>query len=98
VQLLAAHGPSLKAATERSLTLLRIFLVASGAIIAVGGLVLSSVLTRTLSDQALADSRASVSQYVDGVLRPALVHGDALQSAHTSRRDWMARSGGTVAS
>jgi putative nucleotidyltransferase with HDIG domain len=87
VQLLAAHGPSLKAATERSLTLLRIFLVASGAIIAVGGLVLSSVLTRTLSDQALADSRASVSQYVDGVLRPALVHGDALQvGPHVSAR------------
>jgi putative nucleotidyltransferase with HDIG domain len=87
VQLTAAHGPSLKAATERSLTLLRLFLVASGAIIAAGGLVLSSVLTRTLSDQALADSRASVSQYVDGVLRPALVHGDALQvGPHVSAR------------
>jgi putative nucleotidyltransferase with HDIG domain len=87
VQLLAAHGPSLKAATERSLTLLRIFLLASGAIIGVGGLVLSSVLTRTLSDQALADSRASVSQYVDGVLRPALVQGDALQvGPHVSAR------------
>lgn len=79
MQLLAAHGPSLRAATERSLTLLRLFLVASAVIIAAGGVVLSSVLTRTLSDQALADSRASVSQYVDGVLRPALVHGDALQ-------------------
>jgi hypothetical protein len=87
VQLLAAHGPSLKAATERSLTLLRIFLVASGVIIAVGGLVLSSVLTRTLSDQALADSRASVVQYVDGVLRPALVRGNALQvGPHVSAR------------
>ena len=87
MQLLATHGPSLRAATERSLTLLRIFLVASAGIIAVGGLVLSSVLTRTLSDQALADSRASVSQYVDGVLRPALVHGDALQvGPHVSAR------------
>ena len=87
MQLLAAHGPSLRAATERSLTLLRIFLVASAVIIAVGGLVLSSVLTRTLSDQALADSRASVTQYVDGVLRPALVHGNALQvGPHVSAR------------
>ncbi|MDP9231852.1 MAG: HD-GYP domain-containing protein [Actinomycetota bacterium] len=87
VQLLAAHDPSLRAATERSLTLLRIFLVASGVIIAVGGLVLSSVLTRTLSDQALADSRASVVQYVDGVLRPALVHGNTLQvGPHVSAR------------
>ena len=99
MQLLAAHGPTLKAATERSLTLLRIFLVASGAIIAAGGLVLSSVLTRTLSDQALADSRASVSQYVDGVLRPALVHGNGLQiGPHVSARldDELRRNRGLV--
>ena len=40
-----------------------------------------------MSDQALADSRASVSQYADGVLRPALVRGDALQvGPHVSAR------------
>jgi putative nucleotidyltransferase with HDIG domain len=87
VRLLAGTGSSLAAATERSLTLLRIFLVASAAIIAVGGFVLSSVLTRTLSEQALADSRASVSQYVDGVLRSALVRDDRLViGPHVSAR------------
>jgi hypothetical protein len=50
VRLLPGTGSSLRAATERSLTLLRIFLVASAAIIAVGGVFLSSILTRTLSD------------------------------------------------
>jgi putative nucleotidyltransferase with HDIG domain len=68
-------------------TLLRVFLVASALIIALGGVVLSSVLTRALSGQALADNRDSLSQYVDGVLRPELVHGDRLQvNRHISAR------------
>ena len=70
-----------------SALLLRLFLVASAAIIAVGGVVLSSILTRALSDQALADSRSGVSQYVDGVLRPELVRGNHVQvSRHVSAR------------
>jgi hypothetical protein len=87
VRLLAGTGSNLRAATERSLTLLRVFLFLSAVIIAVGGVVLSSLLTRTLSDQALADSRSSVSQYVDGVLRTTLVRGGQVQvSPHTTAR------------
>jgi putative nucleotidyltransferase with HDIG domain len=87
VRLLAGTGSNLRAAAERSLTLLRVFLVLSAVIIAVGGVVLSSLLTRTLSDQALADSRSSVSQYVDGVLRTTLVRGGQVQvSPHTTAR------------
>ena len=69
------------------MTLLRVFLVASGLIIALGGIVLSSVLTRPLSAQAIADNRASVSQYVDGVLRAERVQGNRLQvNRHVSAR------------
>ncbi len=69
------------------MTLLRVFLVASGVIVALGGIVLSSVLTRALSAQTIADNRASVSQYVDGVLRPELVHANRLQvNRHVSGR------------
>jgi hypothetical protein len=68
-------------------TLLRVFLLASALIVALGGLVLSSVLTRALSAQAIADSRSGVSQYVDGVLRAELVHGDRLEvNRHVSGR------------
>jgi putative nucleotidyltransferase with HDIG domain len=68
-------------------TLLRAFLLASALIVAAGGVVLSSILTRALSDQALADSRSGVSQYVDGVLRPELVRGNHVQvSRHVSAR------------
>jgi putative nucleotidyltransferase with HDIG domain len=87
VRLLAGTGSNLRTATERSVTLLRVFLVASAVIVAAGGIVLSSILTRALSDQALADSRASVSQYVDGVLRAELVRDNRVRvSRHVSSR------------
>ena len=79
MRLLAGTGSNLRAATERSVTLLRVFLLASAVIIAVGGFVLGSSLTRAVSDQAVADSRASVSQYVDGVLRGELVREGQVQ-------------------
>ena len=79
MRLLAGTGSNLRDATERSVTLLRVFLLASAVIIAAGGFVLGSSLTRAVSDQAVADSRASVSQYVDGVLRGDLVRGGQVQ-------------------
>ena len=87
MRLLAGTGSTLGAATERSLTLLRVFLLASALITAVGGVLLSSILTRALSEQAVADSRASVAQYVDGVLRAGLVRDGRLQvSGHIPSR------------
>jgi putative nucleotidyltransferase with HDIG domain len=70
----ASHGWAL----HRSLTLLRVFLVASAAILLVAGLVMTSILTTTLKRQALVDARTSLTQYVDGVLRSRLVRGDRL--------------------
>src|SRR2546430_1764327 len=69
-------------ALARSLTLLRVYLVASAAILCVGAVVLSFILTSTLRHQALVDARSSLTQYVDGVLRPQLVHNDSM---HVSR-------------
>ena len=87
LRLLNGTGSNLQAATERSVTLLRVFLLASAAIVAAGGILLSSMLTRAVSDQAVADSRSSVSQYVDGVLRGTLVRGGQVQvSRHASAR------------
>ena len=87
MRLVPGTGSDLRTATERSVTLLRAFLLASALIVAAGGVVLSSILTHALSDQALADSRSGVSQYVDGVLRPELVRGNHVQvSRHVSAR------------
>jgi hypothetical protein len=87
VRLLAGTGSNLRAATEHSVTLLRVFLLASACIVAAGGILLSSALTQAVSDQAVADSRSSVSQYVDGVLRGELVRGGQVQvTRHASAR------------
>jgi putative nucleotidyltransferase with HDIG domain len=48
-------------------------------ILAIGGVVLSSVLTHALTGQSLADNQASLTKYVDGVLHPSLVHGRTLR-------------------
>jgi putative nucleotidyltransferase with HDIG domain len=73
VGLLAADSPGLMGATERSLTLLRVFLVASAAILLLGAVVLGGILTSALRNQAIQDGRQSLSLYVDGVLRPYLI-------------------------
>jgi len=87
MRLLAAHSRSLRAAADRSLTLLRIFLLASALILAIGAVVLSTVLTRALTSQSVTDHRTSLTKYVDGVLRPTLVRGDSLRvSPHVSSR------------
>ncbi len=79
MRLLTSKSDNLRDATERSLTLLRVFLAASALILAVGAVVLSTVLTRTLTEQSVADHRESETKYVDGVLRSALVHDDRLR-------------------
>jgi putative nucleotidyltransferase with HDIG domain len=60
----------------RSITLLRAFLLASALILVAGGAVLGWALSRTLWEQAVASERSSLSRYVDGVVRPTLVHGN----------------------
>ena len=83
MRLTAANGRSSRDASERSLTLLHIFLGASALILGVGALVLSTVLTSALRSQAVTDSRESLTQYVDAVLGPALVRGNAVQVGPT---------------
>ncbi len=61
---------------EGSLTLMRLFLVASAVLLVGAALLLGSVLTKTLRSQALGEERTSLAQYVDGVLGPTVVHGD----------------------
>jgi putative nucleotidyltransferase with HDIG domain len=60
----------------RSITLLRAFLLASALILVAGGAVLGWALSRTLWQQAVASERSSLARYVDGVVRPTLVHGN----------------------
>ncbi|MFL5917719.1 MAG: HD domain-containing phosphohydrolase [Gaiellaceae bacterium] len=64
---------------HRSVTLLRVFLLASAVILISGAILLGSMLTAALRAQAVDDKRISLSAYVDGVLRPELVRNDRIR-------------------
>jgi putative nucleotidyltransferase with HDIG domain len=59
---------------ERSLTLLRVFLLASALICAGAGVALGSMLSHSLKSEALNAEETALARYVDGVVHPLLVH------------------------
>ncbi|HET7354505.1 MAG TPA: HD-GYP domain-containing protein [Gaiellaceae bacterium] len=63
---------------ERSLTLLRVFLLTSALICAGSGVALGSILSRSLKSEALNAEKTDLARYVDGVVQPALVHGNRI--------------------
>ena len=61
---------------ERSLTLLRVFLLASALLCVGAGLALGWMLSQSLTKEALNAEQTSLVQYVDGVVQPVLVSHD----------------------
>src|SRR3954452_10621504 len=74
----------------RSLTLLRVFLVVSGIVLACGALVLGAHMTRTIRRQAVDDAKTNVLQYSDTVVGRYAVH-DGRVSVPPSARAVLAR-------
>jgi putative nucleotidyltransferase with HDIG domain len=70
----------------RSLTLLWSFVLASGTILVVAALVLSSVLTQRFREQMLDDSARQVALYTRSVLNPTFVRGERVVARGRSRR------------
>jgi putative nucleotidyltransferase with HDIG domain len=64
---------------ERSLTLLRVFLLASALICTGAGVALGSILSHSLKTEALDAEKAALARYVDGVVHPLLVHDDKVE-------------------
>src|SRR6476659_8841493 len=63
---------------ERSLTLLRVFLLTSALICTGAGVALGSILSRSLTSEAHAAEKAALARYVGGVVQPALVRGNRI--------------------
>ncbi|MFL5929827.1 MAG: HD-GYP domain-containing protein [Gaiellaceae bacterium] len=70
--------PTLTQRVSRSLTLLRAFVVASALLLALAAVVLGTILTHALRGQAVDDSKLSLMQYTNSVVRERLVRGDRL--------------------
>jgi hypothetical protein len=75
------HSQGRGSLIERSITLMRVFLVASAVILLSGAVIVTLMLTSTLRHQAVSDAQRSLTQYVDGVLRDELVRRDRLTVA-----------------
>src|SRR3989440_2183363 len=63
---------------ERSLTLLRVFLLTSALICTGAGVALGSILSRSLNSEALTAEKTALARYVGGVVQPALVRGNRI--------------------
>jgi putative nucleotidyltransferase with HDIG domain len=61
-----------------TLTLLRVFLIASAAILALAAIVLSGVLSSSLRHQVLADREVSLTEFVAAIVRPNLVRANRI--------------------
>lgn len=59
----------------RSLTLLWALVGVTAIVLAAGGVILGSMVTRALKRQSIEDAKVSLSQYTSGVLSPRLVQG-----------------------
>jgi HD-GYP domain-containing protein (c-di-GMP phosphodiesterase class II) len=57
----------------RSLTMLRVFVLVSAVLLAVGAFALGLILTRAMRAQAVENAEVSLTQYTNGVLRNQLV-------------------------
>ncbi len=79
---------------ERSLTLLRVFLFASALICAGAGVALGSILSRSLTKEALNAEQTALAQYVKGAVSPLLVHGNRLEPVSGSRLTYLEKSVG----
>ena len=60
------------------MTLLRVFVVASGVLLALGAVVLGAILTASVRNQAIEDRELSLARYADAVLGQRLVRDDRL--------------------
>ena len=69
----------------RSLTLLRLFLVASALILAVGAFVLTQRLSGAVRSQAIQDEIDNATVFANAVLAPSVVRGDKLVLDHGTR-------------
>lgn len=69
---------SLSERVSRSLTLLRVFVVASAILLALAAFVIGTILTHAIRDQALEDAKADLTQYTNGVLNSELLRDSKL--------------------
>ena len=70
--------PNITEKISRSLTLLRVFILASAILLAAAAVSLAFLMTNAVRKQAIDDAQASLTEYTNGVLHREVVHGGRL--------------------
>jgi putative nucleotidyltransferase with HDIG domain len=70
---------------SRSLTLLRVFVLASALLLAAAAFALGFVITHALRQQAIDDAQVSLTEYTNGVLHREIVHGGQIFVGHEAK-------------
>jgi putative nucleotidyltransferase with HDIG domain len=70
--------PNITEKISRSLTLLRVFILASAILLAAAAVSLAVIMTNAVRKQAIDDAQTSLTEYTNGVLHREVVHGGRL--------------------
>jgi putative nucleotidyltransferase with HDIG domain len=70
--------PHITEKISRSVTLLRVFVLASAILLAAAAVSLAVIMTNAVRKQAIDDAQASLTEYTNGVLHREVVHGGHL--------------------
>ena len=77
--------PNITEKISRSLTLMRVFVLASALLLVAAALVLAMLMTRAVRQQAIEDAQASLTEYTNGVLHREIVHGGRISVGHKAQ-------------
>jgi putative nucleotidyltransferase with HDIG domain len=70
---------------SRSVTLLRVFILASAVLLIAAAISLALLMTNAVRHQAIDDAQVSLTEYTNGVLHREVVHGGHLSVGHDVR-------------
>ena len=77
--------PNITEKISRSVTLLRVFILASGILLIAAAGSLAILMTNAVRKQAIDDAQTSLTEYTNGVLHREVVHGGHLTVGHDVR-------------
>ena len=77
--------PNITERIARSLTLLRVFILASALLLGAAAVGLGFVLTHALRQQAIEDAQVSLTEYTNGLLHREIVHGGRIVVGHRAK-------------
>jgi putative nucleotidyltransferase with HDIG domain len=77
--------PHITEKISRSLTLLRVFVLASAVLLVAAAIALGLLMTHAVRQQAIEDAQDSLTEYTNGVLHREIVHGGHISVGHEAK-------------